>query len=525
MKKVTIYVAHPQAFSILTFLNISHRLVHTKMALRKNSVPRAVVVIALLFIGACAVQESEYNGYAQPGTWIESDWSGGQYESALQIEIEASPGEMLLAQDVSSPLLIFSDTAQTGIHELEVFQGKLYIAAATDPGWVDGGDVLSYDYATDSFQYEYSVEEQGILKMHAHEGKLYIPGLDPIGSPPFGNLYIYDGDKWVKKETVPEAVYVFDMNFYQGKIFVTTGSYDPVAGKYHGNLLESNDEGDTWNEVFRVEPLPPYNVNFRRLLFMCNYNDKLYIQSDCGQPEGEVIFTYDGDTVDAIPLSPQYLYPGGAYAVLLEFDGKFFFLNLGHLHIYDGQNWEYVPLFLGGDIDPKRLTAYNGWLYAGSEYGVIFSSKDGKNWEQIGQVPEVVDETGAFESWHGRLYIGTRGKEALLFVSASADSGELISKVHDFETYIQEGTIAWDALLPPGTSVRVQLRSANFPGWINDRPFIGPDGTTDSFYQNSGQSLSRAHSGQRFIQYRVLLGTDDPGLSPILEEVIIKINP
>jgi hypothetical protein len=493
--------------------------------------------VVLIVSGSCQAGDGDNGGGSQDLTWTDTDWSGGNYESALNLETDASPGDLLLAQDVSSPVAIFSaedpNGVQRGFYDLEVFQGKLYMAAATRPGAEDGGDIFSYDYESDEFQLEYSVYDQGIVKMRAHEGKLYIPGLDSmlkVWPPPplpedwlgFGNLYIYDGTNWILKETIPCAVHVFDVNFCRDRIFVTTSVYEHSTGKYHGMLFQSEDEGDTWEEIFRVEPhSTPYYGNYRRLYMTGTYNDLLFIQSDMRPPEGDVIFTYDGDTVDAVPVSPQV---ERSYGVFLGFDEKLFYMDRGLLHIFDGDEWDYVSLPFSGDKYAKALVVYKGKLYGGADDGILYYSPHGVMWQAIARLAGDVVEIESLESYQGRLYMGTKGVQAHLFVSKSAEQGELISGVHDFQAGIKEGCIMWDAILQPGTSVRFQLRSAYFEDMISEMPFTGPDGMPDTFYEDSGETLSMLHQGHGFMQYRMILETTEENLSPIIREVKIEVK-
>lgn len=55
--------------------------------------------------------------------------------------------------------------------------------------------------------------------------------------------------------------------------------------------------------------------------------------------------------------------------------------------------------------------------------------------------------------------------------------------------------------------------------------FIGPDGTTNTYYTTSGSSLHSSLSGLRYLRYRVLLHTDDPLVTPTINRIsIIKNN-
>ncbi|MEM4730119.1 MAG: hypothetical protein QXH42_10235, partial [Thermoplasmata archaeon] len=104
------------------------------------------------------------------------------------------------------------------------------------------------------------------------------------------------------------------------------------------------------------------------------------------------------------------------------------------------------------------------------------------------------------------------------------DSGIFISHTIDAGAPARFGTIEWDASLPNLTSVRAQLRSAETEAGLAEKPFIGPDGSPQSYYNTSGQTIFSGHNGSRWIQYRLELRTQDIMRSPIVRSVRINCN-
>ncbi len=96
--------------------------------------------------------------------------------------------------------------------------------------------------------------------------------------------------------------------------------------------------------------------------------------------------------------------------------------------------------------------------------------------------------------------------EATGFVTA----GELESSVLDTRAQPAQPSIEWNASLPPGTSLRFQVRHGEAPGALGD---WSPEITTPGAL---GSSLGR------FVQYRALLSTADLHCSPILRDVTIR---
>jgi hypothetical protein len=136
------------------------------------------------------------------------------------------------------------------------------------------------------------------------------------------------------------------------------------------------------------------------------------------------------------------------------------------------------------------------WLYDFSESQVldILSYKDGIN------------------------YIAT-GNNANVYQLSSAYShvGTYESIVHD-TTYLSSwGCISWKGTTPLQTSITLSTRSGN-----NRKP----DNTWSDWaqgYQSNGEKIKSPTA--RFIQYRATLTTDDPGITPSLDNVSIAYLP
>ncbi len=405
--------------------------------------------------------------------WRQTDWSGGRFETTDNIDTYSSPGELLLRNLPRHMVHAFSPTQLEGVWDMEVLNGKLYLAACTSPLMVNGGDVISYDYATDTWNLEYSVWEQGIIRLVVHNGKLYIPGADSQGSWQWGNIYIYDGTSWVRKGTVPNGIHVFDLIFYRGDMFVTTGTN---IGNWSGKLYKSTNEGDSWSEVFRVEAEGGKQENFRRLYFMGIFRDTLYIQSDLRAPEGKVVFRYyeGGISANAIPLL------SGGYGMFLAYNSMLCFLDRQYLHRYNGGAWESLPIPFGSNFMTRSMIEYGGFLYAGAQQGALYRTADGTLWQQVSRTIPRDEEIESLVSFHGRLYAGTvkTNGHGSVYVSAAVPQGYLVSEKHDFGVPVRGAVLDWDALTPsPSSTVRFQVRTANTRSELDSLPFTGPAGT------------------------------------------------
>jgi hypothetical protein len=97
--------------------------------------------------------------------------------------------------------------------------------------------------------------------------------------------------------------------------------------------------------------------------------------------------------------------------------------------------------------------------------------------------------------------------------------GVFESENYDSNTFPYWKTLNWTATTPPGTDVKFQLKTADSQG------FVGPDGSSDSYYTTSGQSIWEGHKRDRYIRYKAILSTSNLSITPILEEVIITYEP
>ncbi len=456
--------------------------------------------------------------------WSQSDWSNNQFVSIDNLDANASPGELILLNDPSIMLYSFTPSNLEGIWDLEVYNGKLFIAACTKPVSVNGGEIISYDYGSNSYQWEYNVWEQGVIQLRSHNGKLYIPGVDSQGSWEYGNIYVYDGNFWIRKETVPHGLHVFDLIFFKDEMYVTTGT---DLNNYSAIVYKSTNEGDSWNEVFSVSGL---GSGFRRFYMMGIYEDTLYIQSDLNEPEGKVVFCNNGNNWSEIQFDSLMLSVG----VLEEYNGKFYFLNGGFLHIYDGSHWTTLNLPFSGMVNSsstwrriaKGLGFYKDKIFGGGEFGLLYSSENGVEWQLESVLGNPSEEIESIEVYHGRLYVGTNDttNKGKIYVSASVSDGNLISLKHNFEYALESGVLMWDALIPDeNTSIKFQLRTAKSAVALDTTQFVGPDGTADTYYEITGQQLNSIHLGDNWMQYKVWFSTKDSTLTPVLQEISISV--
>lgn len=458
----------------------------------------------------------------------DTDWSDGHYTAVDDVDPEASPGELLLRNDPSRMVFAFDPTPWALITDAIVYRGRLYLLACEAPDIHTSGDVIEYDYATDTYRKVYTVDEQGIVRIYDFNDRLYIPGEDATESWAYGNFYTFDGQSWQKHRTIPKAVHVNYMAYYKGQLF-TTAARDVGGPGLAPTLYVSADDGETWNVDVDYGKQPgvtisPLTVFADKLLLpgiFYDYNNDHPIRDGW-------LFLYDGvqwRSRSGLPWDRSLprtftVYRGRLYAASIH--GLF-------VSTPDGEDFQAVDAL--GDRWFTDLAVHNDQLFVGEfgdPFSTLYASTDGVQWTAVASIPSSLTSSGrpatqkelALESYEGRLYAGAAG-EGKVYVSAAQPSGSLVSLARQVNPIPPGAQLIWDAITPPGTVVRFQIRTGASLADLTAASFVGPDGTTTSYYDVPGSSLAPGHEDHTWFQYQVFLSTTDPAKTPYLREVAL----
>jgi hypothetical protein len=113
-----------------------------------------------------------------------------------------------------------------------------------------------------------------------------------------------------------------------------------------------------------------------------------------------------------------------------------------------------------------------------------------------------------------------------LFYSQYFEVGTFVSEAFDSNTYPYWKILNWSSIEPAGTEIKFQIRtSGTLAGLYNQSTFVGPDGTTETYYYASAQNISEVHERDQFIQFKTYFSTSDLTITPVLEEVSIIYEP
>jgi hypothetical protein len=116
----------------------------------------------------------------------------------------------------------------------------------------------------------------------------------------------------------------------------------------------------------------------------------------------------------------------------------------------------------------------------------------------------------------GSLVVATGDPGKLYTLSSGyTASGTILSEVLDAKLVSHWGAMSWHADVPAGTRLTVAVRSG---------PVADPDDTWSdwSAEQTDPTNATAAAPGARYLQYRVTLATEDPGVTPTLHRLTVR---
>ncbi|MCA9727844.1 MAG: hypothetical protein KC729_09195 [Candidatus Eisenbacteria bacterium] len=459
--------------------------------------------------------------------WTDTDWSHQNYAAAVEVDPEVQPGILVLDNRVDDLRLVGTPTEFLGLYSMATCRDTLFLTASDVPFNDDGAEVIAYDYLTDSSSVVYRPYESGLHLISCVNDTLYLPGPDSM-DPWFeeGSIYVYDGDEWIEKATIPTAIHVNDVAISGHRLFVTTGhGFGELMGS--GCVWLSEDRGDTFTRVLTIEPTP--ERRWRRFHGAGVYHGRVYVQPDDAAPQDDRIFiTSDGAVWDTLGIPNM---PFDRQAMFSVYGDSLFMTIQNKMYIWDDhvlrENW----LPFNGWRWCRGIHRYKGALYGGGDSCLLFRWISGSTWAQVGSlsVDASTEEIESMATYYGRLYVSTSRSDYAylphLFVSAAAPLGELTSLVHDFGLPVAQGVLDWDAYCPgEANRVRIQVRWGRTAGDLFSTVFVGPDGTSSTYFEYPRTILPPDHAESRYFQYRVTLACPGGVRMPVLRSVTLEAS-
>ena len=207
-----------------------------------------------------------------------------------------------------------------------------------------------------------------------------------------------------------------------------------------------------------------------------------------------------------------------------------------------------TPVPTGADLATATITGFSdntgayftanfstpATLTAGTRYAFIFRAVSNPSAGVYAYVCSCTTSTNPYAngqrvtsansgaSWTADVTSGGRDLGFKIYVqSGFATSGTFVSGVKDANPDIGSSatwdTIAWTADTPAGTDVQFQAAASSDPA--GPFSFVGPDGTSATFFTNGG-SLAQ-FNGNRYLQYQASFTTSDTAATPALHDVTV----
>ncbi len=159
------------------------------------------------------------------------------------------PGE--LAEFYRGATGFAPDAGYFGVYALLPVGDALYLGLGTGrPAEYDGALLARLD---DGGLHDLAkLDEQGFIEMTLRDGRIYMPGADPMDDWSAGNLYVHDlaSGATAKLRTLPNTIHAWQVRAEaDGRLRVTVGRYLPERGPawpWAGGILTSADGGQSW---------------------------------------------------------------------------------------------------------------------------------------------------------------------------------------------------------------------------------------------------------------------------------------
>lgn len=451
----------------------------------------------------------------------------GLERKSERLVLESRPGEWIE---------LFKGNPKFGyVTGIFTFGDRTFFFDSPVPAGTNGGDIYVWDTKQNKARKVGQVQEQGVTYMRQFNKNLYIPGPDAIESWDLANFYKSgnNGEKWSKVRTIPNGVHVWDLCFWRGKMYVSTGSVK--KGEGYGAVLESSDEGKTWKESLAAYP-PDRKNQFARCYALIPQPDGLYaswlaIDNDPKKPGPKAttdFYKFDGKTwtpLTLFPSPPRTPYFGLRHREFRNFAlvgcrGSSFMLRNGKVQRLEGL--EDVTVFDFATLNDKEVIAVatDPQLKASATYKAPVAPLG----DRVGKFVKFADlpegHEGISLSVVGeKPFVGTKAEDGgAILTEGTAEEGYAYTKVVRVRN---RGTmrISWEGSQPPGSSMQFQVHAAR-----SQRDVVRMTDWAEVQEAPSPKSfeVKGLPTGDVHVQLRIVMRTNGKGALPELRSLKIE---
>ncbi len=513
-----------------------------ELRIRKEGVVKVMGLVVGMVLGVVVVASS--------AVWRQTSWRGGGGQQVWRDTTKYLEGKGINARiDTLGNLYLrywnevgdFYNWTSAIYSILQTYSGRILVSGWGNRVWFsdDAGSTWS-----ESEPLQDAVRINSIAQ--AQDSTLYASGRAYDGAYYHTTVYRSKnlGEDWEKAVTLgygmqssPQIIVASDSTLYVSAI-----KTDPV-GQERGMVFKSTDAGTTWDTTATLPGV------YAALDLLEDYTGAIYVKtyrSDKGHkwmeypakrfyrffypplldPKKdwvEIFKSTDGgaswDTTGDLP------YGGGAGGFVQGLDSSLY-VGRGGWDLYYpvikstnlGETWEPV-----GELSERVewiysvLAASDGAIYVGTHnWGNVFRSRNqGDDWEKVGGTLRAQTVSCLGEDSSGVIYAGTIYDR---LYKGGYGRGYVVSSVYDTGDSTHYESITWQAE-GNGELLQVKVRTAR------DTTMTGAASWDTCEVATNGQvlsSLNSVHNGDRYIQYRVEMATDDREVTPVLEEISIE---
>lgn len=274
--------------------------------------------------------------------------------------------------------------------------------------------------------------------------------------------------------------------------------------------ISASREFDIWGEklIGLVPPEPKYSQSFT------TDGDGLYVLNDLEWDK------YHFDSASAaysiggtIPMLPLALDPGSVQEISLI--ARPYSANTLLVNVIDGGTG--LPLSDATVRIYSPTTSYDHSIVTGLGYERQTDWSGGSGQEDYSAEDRYFADDGNVDASiaAGDVELKKTGEEY-------ASGGWLESSTFDLGEEVNFQNLIWEPIDQPAETgevpIRFQIATSNSSSPAN-WDFLGPDGTSDSYYTATNTVFYEGHNGERYLRYRAYLSTADPAYTPHLSEV------
>jgi hypothetical protein len=320
-------------------------------------------------------------------------------------------------------------TFANNVWDMQTYNGRIYFGHGDYDKNAGPIPVIYYDPANNKFVTQYTVNDESIEKFKVLNGELYIPGIDSRAAWSYGNFYhLNTSDTWEAFSTIPGGVHVFDIAYYDGKLYAATGVETANMGIL--DLQVSADNGRTWSSAMPQVNKPTQFFLSNRCYSLFEINGNLY---GAGRLSGQTTYqrvveidatgshalNYTSDLLPGIDKSVQY-----TMNRTVNFNNQLVYLlepykNYGNVT----GNALYTLTSVAGtgqrlsfpqtDATPTDSLIRDQVLYAltfiknaqGAYTNIVYQSEDLSNWNEMFRFDSATFAR-SFEELNGDFYFG-----------------------------------------------------------------------------------------------------------------------